>query len=62
MCVCVRVPAFQDLLPFSIVILLSETTPNGHMFVIMVVLSEDDVYGLSSAWRSSGRLPHSSTK
>lgn len=30
------------------------------MFVIMVLVSEDDVYGLSSTWRSSGGVPYSS--
>lgn len=32
------------------------------MFVIMVLVSEDDVYGLSSTWRSSGSMPYSSRK
>lgn len=32
------------------------------MFLIMALVSGDDVYGLSSAWRSSGVMPHSSRK
>lgn len=32
------------------------------MFLIMALVSEDDVYGLPSVWRSSGDLPYSSRK
>lgn len=32
------------------------------MFLIMALVSGDDEYGLSSAWRSSGVMPYSSRK